>query len=270
MKESPVELPERLRDINDLPLVILICTYHERTNIRDHLVQMLDSVACQQYKNTRLLLLADGVSNELFNFVEEQIAILAFRYQRFNVRHVLKEKQGRAGALDSAIRLAQLWAGGHFAYGGLIDSDDYLLWDTAIEKMIQAGTEAQADIIWSDRLIVNEHDGSYVVAPAKPPSFFYDLRNCYETKVAFFHLCLWPLQLYSRTDGINLRLTHAVDFDFYLKLMECTKRFAHLPEVVYAYRLHSEQMRHQEGHPQMKCGEIAVREAKIRTGFQPL
>jgi glycosyltransferase involved in cell wall biosynthesis len=214
-----------------LPLVTLICTYSKRERGLEYLNSMITSVEMQDYPNLELMMVADCVDAEYFDAVDKLLGsspVLHSRHLKF--RHFQNSVKNRAATLNTA--LAEIKTDGWF---GLLDSDDMLAHPQAISMMIQAGCGKDAGGVYSDRITVDADGNTGDTVRALAPHE-YRWEKCLTGNYPF-HLSLWRSQL---LDGVSLdeSLNRSADYDMVLQLLENYPVLAHVPEPLYAYRVH--------------------------------
>lgn len=204
----------------------LICTYAERERGLEYLETMLASVAMQDYPNLELMMVADCVSDQYFDTVDEMLQ----RFDIHQVQHRQSPRKNRAGTLN--LGLSKIAPDSWF---GLLDSDDMLNDDKAISMMVQAGCSKDAGGVYSDRLTINASGQPGPVVRALAPHE-YRWQKCLTGSYPF-HLSLWRSEL---LNGVRLdeSLNRSADYDMVLQLLEKHPVLAHVPEPLYAYRVH--------------------------------
>jgi GT2 family glycosyltransferase len=186
------------------------------------LEEMIQSVLDQTYTHWQLCL-ADGNSAN-----EETRAVLqkwADKDPRIIVRH-LEQNLGISGNSNAALALAE----GEFI--ALLDHDDLLAPFALHEVVKRLNEQPELDFIYSDRDLVSEDSKQRFGAFFKPgwsPEIMLAANY-------LCHLCVIRRKLAEKVGGFNAATDGAQDWDFFLRIMECTNRFAHIPQVLYHWR----------------------------------
>lgn len=186
------------------------------------LEEMIQSVLDQTYTHWQLCL-ADGNSAN-----EETRAVLqkwANKDSRVVIRH-LEQNLGISGNSNAALAMAE----GEFI--ALLDHDD-LLAPFALHEVVKLlNKQPELDFIYSDRDLVSEDSKQRFGAFFKPgwsPEIMLAANY-------LCHLCVIRRKLAEKVGGFNAATDGAQDWDFFLRIMECTNRFAHIPQVLYHWR----------------------------------
>jgi O-antigen biosynthesis protein len=204
----------------------------------DYLRQMVHSVITQTYR-VKLFLHGDGVGAE----INEQVVAMV---------------DGLCDEYDKAIWLTDIdfdWTGEHKGrpysinrvmsrvrtdYAGLLDSDDMLNDGMSMEVMANELAASDPDICYSDRLCMCHDEILDTIVCARPPANYTweaALTGAYP-----FHLCLWKKTLFDQVNGCEPCLSHAVDYNLLIKMLEHNPKMAHVEAPLYLYRLHDYQM----------------------------
>ena len=141
-----------------------------------------------------------------------------------------------------------------------VDADDWLEL-RAVESVAEAiEANPEASLIYSDHWahrLTRTDDGRQI------PSIAEDLL--FGSRM--FHMIVMNVAAYHKTEGYNPKYRWSSDYDVWLKLQE-VGRFHHLPEQLYHWREHAEQMFHNFRDEQLFCGYKAVKAACIRRGLK--
>jgi O-antigen biosynthesis protein len=180
----------------------------------------VDSVRAQTYLNWELIIVDDGSPTPHVKPMIEGITRLDPR-----IRHVrLDKNSGISMATNAGLKLAK----GEFV--ALIDHDDILL-HGAIEEMVRALIDRQADAAYSDQ--------AYVSAWNTFESAFYkpDWSPVMLSGVMYIgHMLVLRREIAHAAGGFNPNFDRLQDFEFMLRVGECTKRIVHVPKILYHWR----------------------------------
>ena len=190
------------------------------------LIEMIESVRNQTYSNWELCI-ADGASRE--PRVKEILTRYAAQDQRIKVA-LLPENKGIAGNSNAAASLAT----GEFI--GLLDHDDTLP-PFALFEVVQAIQAHQdCDYFYSDEDHLSE-DGTIRHEPYFKPDFSPDtLRSTnYPT-----HFSIFRKALFDQLGGFRAGFDGSQDYDVILRATERAKGVAHIPKILYHWRMHNQ------------------------------
>lgn len=206
----------------DILISIVVPIY----NVEKYLVDCIESILAQNYRNFELILVDDGSSDhcgEICDAYEE-------RDPRIKVIH--KKNGGLSDARNAGIEIAT------GDYIGFVDSDDYIESDM-YEKLLNACLESHSDISMCGRYVVTE-DKKVVFE-----KFVLDGWMKYDSKTAIGKLLLWDScdsaawdKLYKRTLFDNVRYPLGVmseDYDVTSRLFEKANGIVHIGEPKYHY-----------------------------------
>ena len=176
------------------------------------------SVENQWYKNWQLCIVDDNSGNPKTLKYLKSIRSPEIKIQ------FLTANEGISAASNTAIAMA---TGDYIA---LMDHDDELTAD-ALFEVVKAINEQETEFIYSDEDKL-ELDGSFSEPHFKPdysPDMF--LSQNYLS-----HLGVIKKSLIEKVGGFSVGLEGAQDYDLYLKVLEHTNKFTHIPKVLYHWR----------------------------------
>lgn len=204
--------------------VSIIVTIHNRER---YLHQCLDSVLAQTFQNWECVLWDDGST--------DSSRAIALEYARKDSRFVVlgsRSNMGAAHSLDSAICNAK------GAYIGLLDSDDWLH-PEALRKCLKPFLDGlDVGVVYSKYEEMND-SGNFIQHGRCADVPFDSYQFLF--RFMAFHFRLFRRSLYFLVGGVDTSLKASSDYDLFLKLSEVTT-FSHIPEVLYYYRLHKNQI----------------------------
>ena len=214
------DLERRLAAAADLPLLSVVMPVFNPP--LDLLAAAVDCVRSQVYANWELCI-ADDASTQAG--VREYLAQLAAQEPR--VRTCVRERNGNiSAATNSAAQLAR----GEFIV--LLDQDDLLTPDALAEIALCAAARADADIIYSDDDKIDSAGRRF--APQFKPDWSPELLLGY---MYFSHVFAVRRDLYARVGGMRLGYEGSQDYDFALRATETARAIAHIPQVLYHWRV---------------------------------
>ena len=192
---------------------------------RDFLVEMIQSVQEQTYRNWELCL-ADG-SDEANAEVGEICRKMAKEDPRIKYRK-LEKNLYISGNTNECIKMS---TGDYIA---LFDHDD-LLHPSALYENMKVICEQDADFIYSDEVVFVSPDIHNLIATHFKPDFAPDnlLSNNY-----ICHFSVFKKSLLKKTEGFRDECNGSQDHDIILRLTGVAKKVVHIPKVLYYWRSH--------------------------------
>lgn len=207
-------------DQADPPLIsLLLPTY----NTPEYYLRLaIESVVRQTYPHWELCIADDGSTEPHVRPILEEFAAKDPR--------IKLAPAGGHGGISEATGAALQLANGEFV--GLFDHDDELA-EHALYAMARASLERpDADVIYSDEDKI-QADGKRINPFFKPdwsPEFFL---GCMFT----CHLSLYRTALVRDVGGFDAAYDGAQDYDLALRVIEKARHVAHVPDVLYHWRL---------------------------------
>jgi len=246
------DVEQRLASAANLSLLSVVMPVYNPP--LDLLSAAVDSVRNQVYANWELCI-ADDASTDAG--VHAYLAQVAARDSR--VRVVARDSNGNiSAATNSAAQLAS----GEFLV--LLDQDDLLTPDALAEIALCAAARTDADIIYSDDDKIDSSGRRF--APQFKPDWSPELLLGY---MYFSHVFAVRRSLYTRVGGMRLGFEGSQDYDFALRASEQARAIAHVPQVLYHWRvLPGSTAASGAAKPQsFEAGRRAVQEALQRRGI---
>jgi O-antigen biosynthesis protein len=185
--------------------------------------EMLGSVTGQLYPDWELCVADDGSSAPHVRQVLEALA-------RSDSRVKLHFGDVNRGVSHASNRALELAAGDVVV---LLDHDD-VLEEQALFRIAQCFAEDDADFAYSDEVLVSE-DGADVRRFAYRPAFSLEYLRSHPYIV---HLVGMRRSLLQEIGGFDESLRISQDYDLILRAAERAGRIAHIPEILYRWRLH--------------------------------
>lgn len=229
---------------------ILIANY----NNGKFLMDAIESVRQQTYTHWEIILVDDGStdnSQEIYSALESDERIHIF----------LNDKNYGCGYTKR--RCADLATG---ELCGFLDPDDALTSDALRVMVEQHALNPDASTIGSCYWCVDEQMNKLW----HTEQWIYSDGTCYLTD--FKHLRPIPFASYKRakylqTEGISPNLRRAVDYDLYVRLEE-TGNILSIPNILYCYRMHSNQISTKGDFYSMYWEIVVIQEAAKRRGVR--
>lgn len=186
---------------------------------KQYLRQMIESVINQSYKNWELCLADAGDDESALDIVN------GYNDSRIKYKK-LDKNYGIALNTNKAVEMAQ------GEYVALLDHDDILAPNLLFEyrKRIDKG----ADFIYCDEASFTESIEKPDIIHFKPDYSPYNLRgNNY-----ICHLSMFKKSLFDEIGGLREDFDGSQDHDLILRLTERAQSVAHVPKVLYYWRIH--------------------------------
>jgi GT2 family glycosyltransferase len=213
----------------------------------------LDSVLAQLYPHWELCV-ADDASTQ--PHVRGVLAEYAARDAR--VKLALRDANGGiAAASNSALALAT------GEYVALLDHDDLLARDALFHVALAVNRDPSVDFFYSDEDKID--DDGHRSEPYFKPDWSPDslLARMYTG-----HLAVFRRALVTELGGFRAGFDGSQDYDLVLRLTERTGRIAHLPRVLYHWRIHAASTASSAAPKTYAyaAGRRAIEEALVRRG----
>lgn len=187
-----------------------------------YLREMIESVQAQTYAHWELCIVdASPDASETGRIIRRYLSDRRIRYQ------VLKENRGIAENTNDAIAMA------HGEYIALFDHDD-LLKENALFEIMQEAVRSGADLIYTDEDKI-KGDTKERYQPNFKPDFNLDLLR---SNNYICHLVAVRRSLIEKVGGLDGVYDGAQDHEFLFRCVEQTQRIAHIPKVLYHWRVH--------------------------------
>lgn len=203
------------------------------------LKDLIESVLGQTYTNFELCLGDFGDSED----VRALIKVYAKQDARVNL-YTFKDNKGISGNTN------QLLAKVHGEFIGLLDHDDAIS-PNALYENVKKINEADYDFIYSDKDLIDDKGNRY------EPLFKPEL--CYETMLNanyLTHFDIMRTSVVKKVGGWDSKSDGAQDWDLFLRIMIATDKFAHIPKVLYHWRVISTSTAHSiESKPYALAGQ---------------
>jgi GT2 family glycosyltransferase len=209
-----------IKELEYNPLIsFVIPVYNVKRSL---LMECLDSILNQSYKNIEICL-ADDCSTH-----EDTIKTLKQYEKKYdNVKVVYREKNGHiSAASNSALELV------NGEYVAMMDNDDVIP-SNAIYEMVKAlNDDKTIDMIYSDEDKLN------VQGQRCDPHFKSDYAPDTLLSVNYFcHFTLLRTSILKKIGGWKVGYEGAQDWDLFLKFVEQAKNIYHLPKILYQWRM---------------------------------
>lgn len=221
--KQTVQEQQRARFDREIKFSVLVPLYNTPEK---YLREMIESVQAQTYENWELCL-ADG-SDGAHGDVESVCRYYARRDSRIRYQK-LEKNQGISANTNACIDMA---TGDYLA---LLDHDD-LLHPSALFYVMQAICDQDADFVYTDEahFHVKPKDAD---CPNFKPDFCPDTLRSYNY---ICHLSVFSRELLERAGGgFRSEYDGSQDYDLILRLTEQARHIAHVPRILYLWRVHA-------------------------------
>lgn len=220
---------------------------------KDMFRQMLESVRAQIYPHFELCLVDDGSGEAYVRSIMEEFAAADPRIRI----HFLEKNRGIAAASNRALEMAT----GELV--ALVDHDD-VLEEHALFRLAEALVEDDADMVYTDEALVT-HDRDSVIRYAYRPAFSAEYLRSHPYIV---HLVAFRAELLRAIGGWDEKLAISQDYDLILRASEQARRIAHVPELLYRWRIHGSSAGIARQGEVMKVSKSVLDRHLERTGVQ--
>lgn len=214
---------QRKHIFKDNILISIVVPAYNTPNI--FLQQMIDSVRQQSYSNWELIIGNASPENSNMSVVLDHYIRLDNRIKVINI------KSNHGIAQNTNIALAA--ATGEFI--GFMDHDDILAPDALFEFVLKLESDSKIDFIYTDEDKVTTDLNKYF-QPHFKPDFNLDLLRSNNYICHFFAVRKTIIEqvgvLCEEYDG-------AQDYDFILRCTEASRKIAHIPRILYHWRIHN-------------------------------
>ncbi|OCR01212.1 glycosyl transferase [Oscillatoriales cyanobacterium USR001] len=217
---------------------VIIPTY----NCDRYIVQAVESVINQSYKNWEIILIDDGSTDNTRQVLAPYLDLIQYIYQ---------ENQGAAIARNHACKLAQ----GEFL--AFLDSDDFFLPEKLEKQVACFDANPTLDLVQTGWLIVDKNgEGIYGVNPwhqaPKLDLETFVMYKCVRPSAMMLRREWWKL-----LGGFDSRFPPTEDLDFSLRLALNGCKAVWLEEILTCYRQHDFNLM-SSGSKLMKSMEIVM------------
>ena len=202
-----------------MPLIsVCIPTY----NRREYLIETLDSILAQTYKDYEIIIVDDGSTDGTSEMIKNF---------DFPIRYHWQENAGDAAARNKLVELA------NGKYISFIDSDDLLMHD-ALERMIRAMKHETEDVIIYGTYLGIDENGNHVKRRKRKLYSGYITKDIFQD--IFVHTCgsMIPKRILQNCDPFNVSLKVCSDYAMWLHL-SLKHRFIALSEPTFKRRRHN-------------------------------
>ncbi len=207
------------------PLVSIVVPCYKTPE--QYLREMMDSVRAQSYGKWQLCLADATPSDELSGVV------LAYCKEHGETRISYRRLGENRGIAENANAGAGMASGDWI---GFLDHDDLLAPDALYEVVVRINREPEAEAVYSDEDQVEEtRRGLRYQNPHFKPDFNLDLLRSNNYVTHFF--CV-SRRVWEATGGFRPGFDGAQDHDLILRCAETAKKIAHVPKVLYHWRVH--------------------------------
>ena len=201
------------------PLISIVVPLYNTPH--DFLVELLDSVQNQTYRNWELCMVDAGQDADVGALVQERARTDSrIRYQK------LDSNEGIAGNTNQGFALAT------GEYIALLDHDD-ILHPCALWYVAEAIAKQGADFVYTDEVTFEGDIDHLTVYHFKPDYMLDNLRsNNY-----ICHLTLFSRRLMDAAGGPErMEYNGSQDYELFLRLTETARKIVHIPHALYYWR----------------------------------
>jgi GT2 family glycosyltransferase len=196
--------------------------------------EMIESVCAQTYGGWELCL-ADAsplLAEQKDGEAATALTAIVREYQKKEPRIRYRILEKNAGISENTNEAMQM-ASGDFI--GFLDHDDLLEPDALYEVMAQIDADEQVDVIYTDEDKINRAGTKHLI-PNMKPDFNPDLLR---SNNYICHFLVVRKTVIDQVGGFRKEFDGAQDHDFIFRCTETARRIAHVPHVLYHWRIHS-------------------------------
>ncbi|HEY7914266.1 MAG TPA: glycosyltransferase, partial [Blastocatellia bacterium] len=213
-------LRQRLSELSSPPLLSVIMPVYNPPP--EYLDKAIASVASQVYENWELAVSDDASTDPA---VKETLRKWAERDPR--VRINFREENGNISrATNSAAEIAR---GDYFVF---MDQDDLITPDALGEIAFYLSEQPETEILYSDDDKINAQGQRF--SPQFKPGWSPELLLSY---MYFSHLFVIKRSLFFEAGGLRTGYEGSQDYDLALRATELARHIAHIPKVLYHWRV---------------------------------
>ncbi len=220
-REVGPRLVARLGALARQPLISVIVPVYDPDE--GMLRQMLDSVRAQIYPCWELCVVDDASS-------APHVAAALAEYAKRDARIRVERNERNRGVSHASNRALAMATG---EYVVLLDHDD-LLEEQALFRVAESIVQDDPCMVYSDEVLVTP-DGDTVTRYAYRPAFSPEHLRSHPYIV---HLVGFKASLLREVGGWDEQLRISQDYDLILRATERARRIAHIPEILYRWRIH--------------------------------
>ncbi|MSR32354.1 MAG: glycosyltransferase [Gemmataceae bacterium] len=188
------------------------------------LIEAIASVRAQTYAEWELICVDDGSPNARISWILQSQAAEDTRVHAL----LLGKNHGVSGATNAGIRAA---GGTHILF---MDHDDYLE-PHALHRFAQSIEEHNPDFMYADEALTSE-DLDHVHLIKSCPMFSHDY---YLSHPYFVHPVCARAEVVKAAGLLDPKLRVSHDVDMVLRMLEASRTVAHIPDILYRWRLHA-------------------------------
>ena len=211
---------EEYQELEYKPLISFVMPVYNVK--RDFLVECLDSILNQSYKNIEICIADDCSKNK------ETIATLKEYEEKYdNIKIVYRKENGHISkASNSALELVT------GEYVAMMDNDDVIPCNAVYELVKVLNEDKTIDMIYSDE------DKIDTKGDRCDPHFKSDYAPDTLLSINYFcHFTLLRTSILRKIGGWTVGLEGAQDWDLFLRFVEKAKNIYHLPKILYHWRM---------------------------------
>lgn len=244
IEENEIDV-KRIEQLEYNPLFSVVVPVYNVVD--EQLIECIESVVNQTYKNWELILVDDASTWESVRDILRKYE----KHERINV-HYRTENGHISKTTNDGIALAK----GEFI--AFMDCDDVIAPNALYEFAKKLNENHELDFIYSDEDKLTE-DGKRRHSPFFKPDWSPDT---FMSLMYTNHLAIYRKELVDKVGGLRSEFNGAQDYDFTLRFMEVSdnKRVGHISKVLYYWRERGESI---ASNPEAKPYALeAVRKAK--------
>ena len=198
-----------------------VSVYIPAYNCEEFICEAVESALNQTYDDLEVVVCNDGSTDKTGQLLDDHYS----ENERVTILH--QSNQGISSATNAAIRSCR----GEYILQ--LDADDVLL-PNCVESLVAVMDTTDHDFVYGDSHLIG------LAGEDLGPAYSWSTYSRFRLLNGMFihHPRMFRASVFARTDGFNVELSNAVDFDFYLQLSLHARGF-HLQVPLYLYRQHT-------------------------------
>ena len=227
-----------------------VSVYIPAYNCEEFIHEAVESALNQTFDDLEVVVCNDGSTDKTGDILDKHYS----KNERVCIIH--QDNQGISAATNAAIRSCR----GEYILQ--LDADDVLL-SNCVESLVAIMDMTDHDFVYGDSHLIGTEGED--LGPAYSWSTYSRFRLL--NGMFIHHPRMFRASLFARTEGFNVKLSNAVDFDFYLQLSLHARGY-HLQMPLYLYRQHTTNTSKVNRKHQNNNTLIALERAFISMGLE--
>jgi glycosyltransferase involved in cell wall biosynthesis len=214
--------------------VSIVITNHNRAA---YLAECLDSLHRQTYVNKEIIIVDDASSDRSVDVVRAWCEKNGIVGTDSLILVRLPRNAGFSGAITTGFFLAR----GEFI--AVQDADDFSHSSRLEKQVAYLRSEPDVALVGTNYAAFKDAEEDRQYVPANWLSYGEEIRSVYRNggHCICHGTIMFRGDVFDRIGGLSRRIVGAEDYDFIVKFLEHKARIENMPEILYYYRLHTNQ-----------------------------